>query len=65
MLNTSLTKNSGSPRSISANTHPAAHISIAGPYVWLPHSISGGLYHLDATFIVLNNDDDDDDDVER
>jgi len=35
----------GCKKSISATTHPALHMSTAGPYVVAPSSSSGGRYH--------------------
>lgn len=44
------TLNSGIRLNISANTHPIAHISTAGPYFDEPYSNSGARYHRLATY---------------
>lgn len=48
------TLNNGTERNISANTHPAAHVSMPGPYFELPHNNSGALYHRLATFKIIS-----------
>lgn len=48
-----LPSNRGTPRHISAKTHPALHISIAYVLTWFPlNIIYGALYHFDATYSV-------------